>query len=388
LNALDTSVVREAGRPARPSIDSLTGFRFVAAMMVFVSHYPVPGVGGAALNITKAGYAGVTFFFVLSGFIITYNYLDSFENGSANLRDYFIARFARIYPLYLFFILYCWLLAPEDSRMWLYLLALQAWHPDIKVVFGVNGPAWSIGVEVFLYICFPLLVPLLGRLGLFSSRERLIGGAVLTSMAMLCIGLWFVATGRSGLPPFDPSSAHRWLYRLPASRLGDFLLGMFGAVYFMRFAAKDIASVRRWGMVTNCAALAILAMMAMKINFFSVFSWDVGYALPGALLIVGLAMQPSTVLSRVLAMPVTILLGEASYALYLVHSVPARALRGSTTGDLMHDVAVYVLFVVMVIALSIGLHIGLERPARLGIRRLLTRRRVIKSADGLSSGKS
>jgi peptidoglycan/LPS O-acetylase OafA/YrhL len=213
----------------RPSIDALTGFRFVAAMMVFVSHYAVPGLTGAALQVTESGYAGVTFFFVLSGFIITYNYLDRFEAGTGSLLDYLVARLARVYPLYFFFIVYGWFTARNELDLWPFLLALQAWSPNLKVVFGLNGPAWSIGVEVFLYLCFPLLVPLLGRLGVLTSGRRLLIATAVTLIAMLSAAIFFLASGLNALPPGDAMSGHRWLYRLPAARLGDFLLGMYGA---------------------------------------------------------------------------------------------------------------------------------------------------------------
>lgn len=363
-----------------PGIDSLTGFRFVAAMMVFFSHYAVPGLHGPAFQVTQSGYAGVTFFFVLSGFIITYNYLESFENGSASLRGYFVARFARVYPLYLFFTLYMWFLEPHYADLWLYLLALQPWHPELKVVFGLDGPSWSIGVEFFLYLCFPLLVPLLSRLGVFSERKRLLAAAALTVLVMLGAVLWFVASGLSALPPPDPMSSHHWLYRLPATRLGDFLLGMFGAVYFMRFAAADAASVRRWGIVTTIAALAVIAMMATKSNYFSAFSWDVGYAMPGVLFIIGLAINGRTRIARALAAPAVVLLGEASYALYLAH-FPAIRLRSPITNELLPDLVAYVLFIVLVIALSIGLHMVIEKPARSAIRRLFSVRRVRSTVD-------
>lgn len=58
------------------TIPALTGLRFAAALMVFFSHYNIPGLDGWALRVQGSGYSGVTFFFVLSGFIITYNYLE------------------------------------------------------------------------------------------------------------------------------------------------------------------------------------------------------------------------------------------------------------------------------------------------------------------------
>jgi len=108
------------------TIHPLTGLRFVAAMMVLVSHYPVPGTPGPLLRLMQSGYAGVTFFFVLSGFILTYNYADRFcSDARDNLVPYFVSRFARIYPVYLLTNLFMWFLGKEGGPIWLYLLALQ-----------------------------------------------------------------------------------------------------------------------------------------------------------------------------------------------------------------------------------------------------------------------
>ncbi|MDB5947118.1 MAG: hypothetical protein JWQ33_2144 [Ramlibacter sp.] len=357
------------------NIDSLTGFRFVAAMMVFFSHYAIPGVTGTALRVTESGYAGVTLFFVLSGFVIAYNYLERFEEGMTGqtVGAYFAARLARLYPLYICFIAFGWLVKGSSTIPWAHILAVQTWSPDAEFATSINGPAWSIGVEVFLYLAFPLLLPVLIWLRALSSLRRLSVATALVSVAMLCAALYFALSGQNALPYQDPTSGHRWLYRTPATRLGDFLLGIFGAVYVMRFAKTDRATIRRWGFVTLCAALLLLLLLATRKNYRSAFSWDVAYALPGILLIVGLAINRGTLFSRALASPALVLLGEASYAFYLVH-VPARPLRAGTEGGLPFELALYVMFLGLVIALSIGLHIAVEKPARRWVRAWLTPR--------------
>lgn len=353
----------------RGNVDSLTGFRFVAAMMVVFSHYAIPGVTGTGLRVSQSGYAGVTLFFVLSGFVIAYNYLDRFEAGMSarQVGEYFVARLARFYPLYVGFILFGWLAQGLTGLPWIHLLTMQTWSADAKVAFGVNAVSWSVGVEVFLYLAFPLLIPALVRSGVLLSLRRLQIAAALVSLAMLGAALYFAVSGQNALPMQDPASGHRWLYRTPATRLGDFLLGIFGAVYFLRFAGTDRASVRRWGVVTLLAASMVVLLLASRKNFHSAFSWDVAYALPGVLLIIGLAMNRETVLSRFLGSPALILLGEASYALYLVH-LPAASLHHGTTRGLGYELGLYLIFLALIIALSIGLHIAIERPARRWIR--------------------
>lgn len=354
----------------RADIDPLTGFRFVAAMMVFFSHYAIPGVSGTALRIAQSGYAGVTLFFVLSGFIIAYNYLDRFEARvePGAVRSFLLARFARVYPLYFFFIVFGSLTTGAGAPPWAHLLAVQTWSADSEFAFSINGPAWSIGVEVFFYLMFPLLVPVLARSGVLVSLRRLQIAAVLVAAAMLGTAALFTWTGLNNLLPDEPLSAYRWLFRTPVFRLGDFVLGMLGAVFYMRFARMDPASVRRWGHATLLCALAILLLMAARKNYHSAFSWDVAYALPAVLLIVGLAINRTTWISRLLASAPLLLLGEASYALYLAH-IPARPLLPEMAlGGTLHQLAVYTMFVLWVIALSVGLHVAIEKPARRWIR--------------------
>ncbi len=341
--------------------------------MVFVSHYPVPLLGGWARQVTEAGYAGVTFFFVLSGFILTYNYVDEFEKGIdlALLIRYFVARFARIYPLYFFFISLGWLTQPSSGApFWTYALALQTWSSDLGVAYGINGPAWSIGVELFLYLCFPILISICLKLGLFRSRGTILLSASLVAAAMIAIAVVFVLTGQSQLPSQDPLSAHRWLYRTPLLRLGDFVLGMLGAVYVMRFAQHNPQRSHIPIVAHSVLVATIIALMGMKSNHYSALSWDVAFAIPGALLIASLARWPTSGVARPLASAPAVLLGEASYAFYLAH-MPAGPIRGVTSLQPLSELVLYAMFVALVISLSIGLHVAIEKPARKLIRRLM-----------------
>jgi peptidoglycan/LPS O-acetylase OafA/YrhL len=141
---------------------------------------------------------------------------------------------------------------------WLdHVLALQAWSPSLREAYAFDGPAWSIWVEVVLYACFPLLALALARV--CSMRALAITGIV-TLAAMLGLVIWFVATHRSGLPWESSASAHRWLYRTPITRLGDFLIGMLIARAY--FKARDRPYAARMGEALSITgALAILLLM-------------------------------------------------------------------------------------------------------------------------------
>src|ERR1700722_13625137 len=95
------SLVYRAPMPPNrmPPIRSLTGARFIAALLVVCFHF-VPHAPTWMNSIIRNGYLGVPFFFVLSGFILTYNYASDSQR-QIGARSFWVARFARIYPIYL-----------------------------------------------------------------------------------------------------------------------------------------------------------------------------------------------------------------------------------------------------------------------------------------------
>lgn len=360
-------------------LPALTGLRICAALAVYLSHVGPPEGSPAFLEaFFESGYFGVTLFFVLSGFVLAFNYFEDMRSPSlGGTYDFFVARFARVYPLYLLVLLYIVLRQHagglEVDGWWQHGLAVQAWDPEITDAYAFNGPGWSIGVEFFLYACFPLLVPLVGLLR--RPRELLVAAAVVAA-AMLALAAWFVISGRADLPWEDPSSAHRWLYRTPLTRLGDFLLGIFAARLFVQAGGSQ--AVGKIGRVlAPAAALAMLAAMALPALTFTAWSWDVAYAIPAALLIFGLAVGPSSPLAKALSLPMIVLLGEASYAFYLVHW-PAIFFFGAGQWSTQLSGSIVLLEALnlgAILALALGLHLAIEKPARRWLRRALARRR-------------
>lgn len=102
------------------------------------------------------------------------------------------------------------------------------------------------------------------------------------------------------------------------TRLGDFTLGILAARPYAQ-TRGHVHVARVGGLLAAIAGLVILALMAWPSNLFSAWSWDLAYALPAAVLIFGLATAPLSLPARMLSIPIVVLLGEASYAFYLVH---------------------------------------------------------------------
>ena len=149
----------------------LTTLRFIAAAEVVAFHYR-PRVSSSFLNnLTANGYEAVAFFFVLSGFILTYVYTNGSAQGHLNTSTvrFWVARAARIAPVYVLSLVIAFplylhegLLAREGAANHFVLglvlvpLFLQAWWPSVALAW--NRPAWSLSVEALFYAVFPAVI--------------------------------------------------------------------------------------------------------------------------------------------------------------------------------------------------------------------------------------
>ena len=147
-------------------LSGLTGIRFYAALFVYLYHVSIiPGMkalSGSSLFF-NAGDIGVSFFFVLSGFILTYNYADVFRDGisAASYTRFVWDRLTKIYPVHVLTLLLVLPIAtfsphlPLDWRaVPLHLLLLQCFWPSSTPAFSgyLNVPSWSISCEWFFYL--------------------------------------------------------------------------------------------------------------------------------------------------------------------------------------------------------------------------------------------
>ena len=315
----------------RRQLGALTGVRFFAATHVVVYHYGrgLARLPGAGTRILDQGFAGVTLFFVLSGFILAYNHAGDGPRQSA--REFWAGRFARIYPVYALGLVLALpaLLAPlagavtHGRELALALgttpLLLQSWVPSIAGRW--NGPAWSLSAEALFYLAFPALALLAVRL-----RRRgallLALGAWATSIAVVAVYLRLRPDGQ--VYPGIPTALAPWLSYVryhPLARLPEFVLGVAtGRLFLLREATTLPAHRRRAEAVAVLAVAATLAVAASPVTppFPSVHGGLLAPLFAVALYALA-AADGHGPLSRLLASAPAVRLGEASYALYILH---------------------------------------------------------------------
>lgn len=334
-------------------IDALTGLRFVAAAVVAVEHFPemIPGLDP---NDAAQGGAGVSLFFVLSGFVLMHTYGERFVERPhiGTRRQFAVARLARLTPLHLLALGIVALLvltlrdpfvehAAEAVVIGLLanLLLVQAWFP-FQVFNLWNGPAWSISVEAFFYATFPFLVP---AVVWPIMRRRWVGRAIAavtviqaTAFVVISLAAGAFLLGRDG----DVEGTRLIVSRLanvPALRLGEFLIGcLLAAAHrseYRRFAylgwrwlddarlrtallVGAVAAVIAIQFTTPCAR-AVCYPASTDAGALVDLRLFVSYVPVVVVIIAALAWGPSPI-GRALATRPIVQLGEISYAFYIL----------------------------------------------------------------------
>jgi peptidoglycan/LPS O-acetylase OafA/YrhL len=369
-----------AARSEAKTIRPLTSIRFFAAFFVVLHHSahvflpafsgmflgPVPNDFGSRMLLVMA--ASVSFFFMLSGYVLSVAYLR--ERKAIDTGGFFAARFARVCPLYFLMIVLC---TPEvlvgkvrefglagglvktGVAFAAHIAMVQAWFP--ARVAGIDGPSWSLSVEAFFYLCFPVLGVLLWRLR----------GALLPVTALgLHVG------GQALLWAARPHLNERTLFFWPPLHLSTFALGVVLARWqILRETQAHRPVVRVWqvNFVLLLSGAGIMATVVLLPYFHLAELFRNGLLAPVFAGIIWASSARSSWWSRLLSGSWLVALGDASYAMYLLH-IPLLGLF-----QYLHwtSQAQYPAYLALCVGVSLLSFFYFETPARLW---LLARFRV------------
>lgn len=366
---------------ARPRLDALTSLRFFAAALVLLVHLKATGLmtGGPAWfqAVASVGYLGVSFFFVLSGFILVYTYF----GRDFSAREFWQARFARVYPAYAASLIaalpmFAWVLihldfpflawAKEHLSLTCLMVATlaQAWVPQIASAWDTVG--WSLSVESFFYLCFPLLFLLFSKTG---KRGLAVLAIAAFAVTMLVTG-GYVALSPDGVP--HTTDAYENLFWLtivrfnPLVRLPEFVIGMAAGFAFVKMKAAPNRGT--WLVIAGLGGFAAAVAFVEKIPYPMLHS---GLLAPVfSAIIFGVALRPNW--TRLLHNRWLVLLGDASYSLYLLHFTiiwAAIALFGRAAATPMSCLLIAAASIVA----SLASYKFVEQPARRYLRTMKLR---------------
>lgn len=346
---------------SRREIPPLTGLRFFAAVFVCLAHivpYVVPGLDDPTISRLSA--EGMTLFFVLSGFVIHYNYSSKIiENPARGIYNFFVSRFARLYPLYFFCLCldlvknygYSSLPSSFSDAIPFYLTLTQSWfyvplgdHSLIYQFGLMPSVSWSVSTEWFFYLFYPAICLMLVSVTKLRSKIKLLSIIFMVMPLLVAITFFSQATisqlavktfGSIAETANSQDSFYRWLiYFSPYSRISEFLVGCFTASIYMQVSVrKPSRHEERVGLIVLiCSLVSVIILHHFifhppkihALSWLQTLHQCFGFALPAALIIFCSARYHNFI-SRFLSNPTILLGGEISYSMYLLHLPIAEA---------------------------------------------------------------
>ena len=393
----------ETSKPA--PLKALTGLRCFAAINIVLFHFsnpqwfnfnfyfPAPFMARTLhvpvllAPIVNAGFISVSYFILLSGFVLGYNYNARARNGELDRKRFWEARFTRIYPIYfLSLVLSLGSLKSEypthtHAMFWMGVvltpLLLQGWIPAVSTF--LNTPAWTMSAEAFYYFIFPWLAR-----GKKPTRiGTLLGKMTGVWVLGLVPGALYMAFNPDGIAHPDRWSYGPWLWALkytPYSHIFSFVFGVMLANLDAMIPRAN--RVRLWlGLIGFGGIYAILSLGPL-VPYAIIHD---GLLMPlFAFIVLGLAGENP--LAAALGVRPLVFVGEASYCLYLLHF---------TLWNLIHDSHVLVMLglnrfdpwlsYVLLIALSLVALYFIEKPAQRKLREWMHATNVVKETAAADS---
>ena len=319
-------------------VKSLQSIRFVFALMIFLHHTIAP--------VSTLGAFGVSFFLILSGFVLMYGNKGRIENKEQKLK-FFLKRVKKIYPLHILCLILAVLISTliGESLEWTHLapnaFLIHSWIPQSSYYFSGNSLSWYLSVMVFCYAMFPLLV----------GWMRKWGGVFLVLL------LTFYPIAVAIVPDAYVGGL---IYINPLFRIVDFCLGMWLAhvctndsMANMMCRLKNM-SVSKKTIIEVMLALLSLALIVLSEKTITRFNFASFWWMPSMLIIFILFTFDNNGggITRLLNKTISVTLGSVSFAFYMLHILVLRV-----NDYLMNNVISmnYYLNGVLVVLVTIGL---------------------------------
>lgn len=314
---------------AKVYFPGLNGLRFLAALLVIIGHiemfkgrWSYPNIWRQPLVFTF-GDLGVDFFFVLSGFLITYLlFVEKETTRTVAVGAFLLRRVFRIWPLYFLIVILAFFVLPQlsffempyfsrmlEENFWSKLLLFVFILPNVALAFFPTVPyagmSWSIGVEEQFYILWPLLIKYTRKP--LRTILMVIGGFIGLKVAM--VGLLIIFPGDEALL--------KWKELIVMTRIECMAIGAIGAylLYFRQEKWLRVIYHRtvQWGALMSLIPLVYLIPEALSDGNHIIFSAIF------LIIVMNVASNPHSILK--LETPLLHFLGKISFGLYMYHMI-------------------------------------------------------------------
>jgi peptidoglycan/LPS O-acetylase OafA/YrhL len=364
-----------ASKPAavstrKPPLPALTGIRTLLAISIILFHFTPPHLG-FLMPIIDNGYVFVGVFFIISGYILTYNYADRAK--TLVKREFWLARFARLYPVYLLVLILSVRMLQDEwharshSEFWqgiiLTPLVLQGWSPSVATFW--NTVSWTLSSEVVLYAAFPWVIRLP-----WPKRPQ--------NLVLLLLGLWIIGLIPHSLylllnpdhltGPVDRYSSTQLLRFLKYTPLPYVCTFMAGVTLGKLQLALTLSPRQR--LILSAVSLTAVAVFFYTLVLRTPYLLMHGGLLTPVFAALVLGLSGPHHISALFSWRPLLLVGESSYCLYLLHFNVFQLIHIYHVPERLHLLALdpWLSYAILIL-LSLAVFHFVEVPARKALLR-------------------
>lgn len=324
---------------------SIEGLRSILMLLIFLEHYPDSPI--------KLGGFAVCFFFMLSGFTLSYGYQDKILSGIIRYKDFIVGRVLKIYILH-------WLLLPIGFYIhrdtWMYtskyvianFLLLQSWIPNHYSYYSGNGVSWFLSTLLFCYIIYPYLIRKLSTLSIKAN-------------IVVCIFFFLLRIVLEHI--ISQNQVTNWLYISPFVRWLDFSIGILVYRFYQQLGKEEFnynIGGRRYRMPLYW--LFTLCLFALAFPFSKVCLWWVLFFIVINLLL-HLEDHTSEIRFSNRIFNAISLFGKISFTFYLIHQVYILILYNHLpVNQINSEIVKFVTILLSCIIVSYVVYVYIEQP--------------------------
>lgn len=304
------------------NISAFNGLRFIVIVLLIFRHFDIFNdlkIEGweTYMRYFAEGFLSVNFFFILSGFCISYGYYEKLKSNKISSLEFFKKRIIHIWPIHFIFLLLALFLYYYNNislglfqlKFFVNLFLLQSFIPSLDYFFSYNGLSWAVSNEVFYYFLFTMIVCI-------SIRKQYVMCAVIWIIILLNI----VIANQNG-------NVDGWFFYInPIFRFGDFLIGV--VLYHLYNRNVMLSYIR-----SNATIMEIFSVLILFISIYLGSKYDnwlwkcqVWYTVTCIPLIYFFSIS-NGILSKILSNKLFSYLGSIAYPLYLSHQLVLAAVK-------------------------------------------------------------
>ena len=302
-------------------IKPFDGLRFIAMLIVFLTHLGfmkvVPECDTFYENYLHFGEMGVTVFVILSGFLMSYLYLEKFESlNFSKAKKFVLNRVIRVYPVYILTVI---IMIPFSIiafkgkfvaffvTLFSNIFLIQDLFPLKAVYLSFNSAAWTLSCLFILWICTPFLLLLFNKANLNKTK------VLLTIYGIYLLGVTMVSLFYNG------SNIGLWyFYYSPFFKTIDYTIGMLLGVFVARYSAGSKITSCNYNVLEILSLALFILAYCFRHKVSKGLLLDIWWLPFAAILIFSLSYQKG-ILSKILSTKLFEYLGKISFSFYLIH---------------------------------------------------------------------